>query len=94
VLEAATLHARAAFRRVVPGRLKPGWQMSHADGSMLGAESGTHGHLRPRRAARSFFLIAPRAAAGARLIDMPTSPDAPRRVGLSLSTADGKILLP
>ena len=101
VLDAATLHARGGFppASFVVG-LKPGWQMvSTLTGSMLAAgKGGTHGHLPDVPELRaSFFLIGPGVPAGRALglIDMrDVAPTLARRVGLSLSTADGKILLP
>jgi predicted AlkP superfamily pyrophosphatase or phosphodiesterase len=101
VLDAATLHARGGFppASFLVG-LKPGWQMvSTLTGSMLGGgKGGTHGHLPDLAELRaSFFLIGPGVPAGRALglIDMrDVAPTLARRVGLSLSTADGKILLP
>ena len=101
VLDAATLHARGGFppASFLVG-LKPGWQMvSTLTGSMLAAgKGGTHGHLPDVAELRaSFFLIGPGVPAGRALglIDMrDVAPTLARRVGLSLSTADGKILLP
>jgi len=101
VLDAATLHARGGFppASFLVG-LKPGWQVvSTLTGSMLGAgKGGTHGHLPDVAELRaSFFLIGPGVPAGRALglIDMrDVAPTLARRVGLSLSTADGKILLP
>ncbi|PYM84004.1 MAG: alkaline phosphatase family protein [Candidatus Rokuibacteriota bacterium] len=101
VLDAATLHARGGFppASFLVG-LKPGWQMvSTLAGSMLAAgKGGTHGHLPEVAELRaSFFLIGPGVPAGRALglIDMrDVAPTLARRVGLSLSTADGKILLP
>jgi predicted AlkP superfamily pyrophosphatase or phosphodiesterase len=101
VLDAATLHARGGFppASFLVG-LKPGWQMvSTLTGSMLGnGKGGTHGHLPDVAELRaSFFLIGPGVPAGRALglIDMrDVAPTLARRVGLSLSTADGKILLP
>ena len=101
VLDAATLHARGGFppASFLVG-LKPGWQMvSTLTGSMLGGgKGGTHGHLPDVADMRaSFFLIGPGVPAGRALglIDMrDVAPTLARRVGLSLSTADGKILLP
>src|SRR5207245_245534 len=101
VLAAATLHARGGFPAAsfLVG-LKPGWQMvSTLTGSMLAAgKGGTHGHLPDVAELRaSFFLIGPGVPAGRALglIDMrDVAPTLARRVGLSLSTADGKILLP
>ena len=101
VLDAATLHARGGFppASFLVG-LKPGWQMvSTLTGSMLAAgKGGTHGHLPDVAELRaSFFLIGPGVPAGRALglIDMrDVAPTLARRVGLTLSTADGKILLP
>ena len=101
VLDAATLHARGGFPTAsfVVG-LKPGWQMvSTLTGSMLGnGKGGTHGHLPDVPELRaSFFMIGPGVPAGRALglINMrDVAPTLARRVGLSLSTADGKILLP
>ena len=101
VLDAATLHARGGFPAAsfLVG-LKPGWQMvSTLTGAMLAAgKGGTHGHLPDVAELRaSFFLIGPGVPAGRALglIDMrDVAPTLARRVGLSLSTADGKILLP
>jgi predicted AlkP superfamily pyrophosphatase or phosphodiesterase len=101
VLDAATLHARGGFppASFLVG-LKPGWQMvSTLTGSMLGGgKGGTHGHLPDLAELRAaFFLIGPGVPAGRALglIDMrDVAPTLARRVGLSLSTADGKILLP
>ena len=101
VLDAATLHARGGFPAAsfLVG-LKPGWQMvSTLTGSTLAAgKGGTHGHLPDVAELRaSFFLIGPGVPAGRALglIDMrDVAPTLARRVGLSLSTADGKTLLP
>jgi len=101
VLDAATLHARGGFppASFLVG-LKPGWQIvSTLTGSMLaGGKGGTHGHLPDVAELRAaFFLIGPGVPAGRALglIDMrDVAPTLARRVGLSLSTADGKILLP
>ena len=101
MLDAATLHARGGFPAAsfLVG-LKPGWQMvSTLTGSMLaGGKGGTHGHLPDVAELRAaFFLIGPGVPAGRALglIDMrDVAPTLARRVGLSLSTADGKTLLP
>ena len=101
VLDAATLHARGGFppASFLVG-LKPGWQIvSTLTGSMLaGGKGGTHGHLPDVAELRAaFFLIGPGVPAGRALglIDMrDVAPTLARRVGLSLSTADGKTLLP
>ena len=80
--------------------LKPGWQtVSSLTGSVLStARGGNHGHLPDVPDLRaSFFLVGPGVPAGRALglIDMrDVAPTLARRVGLSLPTADGKVLLP
>jgi Type I phosphodiesterase / nucleotide pyrophosphatase len=101
VLDAEALRARGGFppAAFVVG-LKPGWQMSSSlSGAVLSAgKGGNHGHLPDVPDLRaSFFLIGPGvpAARALGLIDMrDVAPTLARRVGLSLPTADGKILLP
>jgi predicted AlkP superfamily pyrophosphatase or phosphodiesterase len=101
VLDAATLHARGGFPSAsfLVG-LKPGWQMaSPLTGSVLTpARGGNHGHLPDLPDLRaSFFVVGPGVPAGRALglIDMrDIAPTLARRAGLSLPTADGKILLP
>src|SRR5262249_38201102 len=101
VLDADALRARGGFppAAFVVG-LKPGWQMSSTlSGSVLSpGKGGNHGHLPdvPDLHA-SFFLVGPGVPAGRapRLLGLPCVPPPLRkRVGLSLPTADGKILLP
>jgi predicted AlkP superfamily pyrophosphatase or phosphodiesterase len=101
VLDAATLHARGGFPSAsfLVG-LKPGWQMaSPLTGAVLTpARGGNHGHLPDLPDLRaSFFVVGPGVPAGRALglIDMrDIAPTLARRAGLSLPTADGKILLP
>lgn len=101
VLDADALRDRGGFppAAFVVG-LKPGWQMSSSlAGSVLSpGKGGNHGHLPdlPDLHA-SFFLVGPGVPAGRALglVDMrDVAPTLARRVGLSLPTADGKILLP
>jgi predicted AlkP superfamily pyrophosphatase or phosphodiesterase len=101
VLDADALRARGGFPTAafVVG-LKPGWRMSTTPrGALLSkSQGGTHGHLPdlPDLHA-SFFLVGPGVPAGRALgvVDMrDIAPTLARRVGLSLPTADGKILLP
>jgi predicted AlkP superfamily pyrophosphatase or phosphodiesterase len=80
--------------------LKPGWRMSTTPrGPLLSkSQGGTHGHLPdvPDLYA-SFFLVGPGVPVGRALgvIDMrDIAPTLARRVGLTLPSADGKILLP
>jgi hypothetical protein len=102
VLDADTLHARGGYppAAFLVG-LKPGWQMSSSlTGSVLlsTGKGGNHGHLPDVPELRaSFFMVGPGVPAGHALglIDMrDVAPTLARRVGLSLPTADGKILLP
>jgi predicted AlkP superfamily pyrophosphatase or phosphodiesterase len=101
VLDADALHARGGFppAAFLVG-LKPGWQMSTAlAGSVLSTgRGGNHGHLPDVPELRaSFFLVGPGVPAGRALglIDMrDIAPTLARRIGLSLPTADGKVLLP
>jgi len=101
VLDADTLRDRGGFppAAFVVG-LKPGWQMSSSlAGSVLSpGKGGNHGHLPDLPDLRaSFFLVGPGVPAGRALglVDMrDVAPTLARRVGLSLPTADGKILLP
>jgi hypothetical protein len=101
VLDADVVHARGGYppAAFVVG-LKPGWQMSSSlGGSVLSAgKGGNHGHLPDVPDLRaSFFLVGPGVPAGRGLglIDMrDVAPTLARRVGLSLPTADGTILLP
>jgi predicted AlkP superfamily pyrophosphatase or phosphodiesterase len=101
VLDADALRTRGGFppAAFVVG-LKPGWQMSSSPtGSVLSSgKGGTHGHLPDVPDLRaSFFLVGPGVPAGRDLglIDMrDVAPTLARRAGLSLPTADGKILLP
>jgi len=101
VLDADALHARGGYppAAFVVG-LKPGWQMgSTLSGAVLSAgKGGNHGHLPDVPDLRaSFFLVGPGVPAGRALglIDMrDVAPTLARRAGLSLPTADGKILLP
>jgi len=101
VLDAATLHARGGFppASFLVG-LKPGWRMSSLLTGPVVSKSrgGTHGHLPDLPDLRaSFFLIGPGVPAGRSLglIDMrDIAPTLARRAGLSLPTADGKVLLP
>ena len=101
VLDADALRTRGGFPTAafVVG-LKPGWRMSTtARGPLLSkSQGGTHGHLPdlPDLHA-SFFLVGPGVPARRALgvVDMrDIAPTLARRVGLSLPTADGKILLP
>jgi Type I phosphodiesterase / nucleotide pyrophosphatase len=101
VLDTDALHTRGGFppAAYLVG-LKPGWQMSSAlSGAVLSTgKGGNHGHLPDVPDLRaSFFLIGPGVPAGRALglIDMrDVAPTLARRVGLSLPTADGKVLLP
>ena len=101
VLDADALRARGGFPTAafVVG-LKPGWRMSTTPRGPLLSKShgGTHGHLPDLRDLHaSFFLVGPGVPAGRALgvVDMrDVAPTLARRVGLTLPTADGKILLP
>jgi len=101
VLDADALRARGGFPTAafVVG-LKPGWRMSTTPRGPLRSKSqgGTHGHLPDLRDLHaSFFLVGPGVPAGRALgvVDMrDVAPTLARRVGLTLPTADGKILLP
>ena len=101
ILDADALRVRGAFPTAafVVG-LKPGWRMSATPrGPLLSkSQGGTHGHLPdlPDLHA-SFFLVGPGVPAGRALgvVDMrDVAPTLARRVGLTLPSADGKILLP
>jgi predicted AlkP superfamily pyrophosphatase or phosphodiesterase len=102
VLDAATLRERGGFPTAsfVVG-LKPGWQMaSTLRGALVSpaTKGGNHGHLPDVPDLRaSFFVVGPGVPAGHRLglIDMrDIAPTLARRAGMSLPTAEGKILLP
>ena len=102
VLEADLLHQRGGFPTAsfLVG-LKPGWRTgSSLTGPVRSTlkQGGTHGHLPDLPELRaSFFLIGPGVPAGRSLgiIDMrDVAPTLARRLGLTLPTADGKILLP
>lgn len=102
VLEADPLHARGGFppASFLVG-LKPGWQTAFAlTGPVLTTTKprGTHGHLPDLPELRaSFFAVGPGLPAGRSLglIDMrDIAPTLARRLGLTLPSADGKILLP
>jgi predicted AlkP superfamily pyrophosphatase or phosphodiesterase len=102
VLEADGLHQRGGFPTAsfLVG-LKPGWRTgSSLTGPVRSTlkPGGTHGHLPDLPELRaSFFLIGPGVPAGRSLgiIDMrDVAPTLARRLGLTLSSSDGKILLP
>ena len=102
VLEADVLHRRGGFPTAsfLVG-LKPGWRTgSSLTGTVRSTvkPGGTHGHLPDLPELRaSFFLIGPGvpAARSLGIIDMrDVAPTLARRLGLTLPTADGKILLP
>ena len=101
ILDADALRARGAFPTAafLVG-LKPGWHVATTPLSPLTSRGrgGQHGHLPdvPDLHA-SFFLVGPGVPAGRDLgvVDMrDVAPTLARRLGLSLPTADGKILLP
>lgn len=102
ILEAEELHKRGGYppASFFVG-LKPGWRTgSTVDGPLLSKlkVGGTHGALPdlPDLHA-SFFLVGPGVPAGKSLgtIDMrDVAPTLAHEVGLSLPSADGKILLP
>ena len=102
ILNAEELHKRGGFppASFFVG-LKPGWRTgSSLDGPVLSKVKvgGTHGAMPdlPELHA-SFFLVGPGVPAGRSLglIDMrDVAPTLAREMGLSLPTADGKILLP
>jgi predicted AlkP superfamily pyrophosphatase or phosphodiesterase len=101
-LEAEDLHKRGGYPTAsFFVALRPGWRTgSTADGPVLSKlkVGGTHGsipNLPDLRA--SFFLVGPSVPAGKSLgtIDMrDVAPTQAHELGLSLPTADGKILLP
>jgi predicted AlkP superfamily pyrophosphatase or phosphodiesterase len=102
VLEAEELHKRGGYP---PASffvsLKPGWRTGYtADGPVLSKvkPGGTHGQLPDVPDLRaSFFLVGPGVPAGRNLglIDIrDIAPTLAHLAGLSLPTADGKILLP
>jgi predicted AlkP superfamily pyrophosphatase or phosphodiesterase len=102
ILEAGDLHKRGGYPPVsfFVG-LKPGWKTgSTMDGPVLSKikVGGTHGALPDLPDLRaSFFLMGPGVPAGRSLgvIDMrDVAPTLARLAGLSLPSADGKILLP
>jgi predicted AlkP superfamily pyrophosphatase or phosphodiesterase len=102
ILEAEDLHKRGGYppASFFVG-LKPGWKTgSTMDGPVLSKlkVGGTHGALPDLPDLRaSFFLIGPGVPAGRSLgvIDMrDVAPTLARLAGLSLPSADGKILLP
>jgi len=102
ILEAEELHKRGGYppASFFVG-LKPGWKTgSTMDGPVLSKlkVGGTHGALPDLPDLRaSFFLIGPGVPAGRSLgvIDMrDVAPTLARLAGLSLPSADGKILLP
>jgi predicted AlkP superfamily pyrophosphatase or phosphodiesterase len=102
ILEAEDLHKRGGYPPVsfFVG-LKPGWRTgSTMDGPVLSKikVGGTHGALPDLPDLRaSFFLMGPGVPAGRSLgvIDMrDVAPTLARLAGLSLPSADGKILLP
>ena len=101
ILDADALRARGAFPTAafVVG-LRPGWHVATTPMAPLTSKGrgGQHGHLPdvPDLHA-SFFLVGPGVPAGCDLgvVDMrDIAPTLARRLGLSLPTADGKILLP
>jgi predicted AlkP superfamily pyrophosphatase or phosphodiesterase len=102
VLEAEELHKRGGYP---PASffvsLKPGWRTGYTvDGPVLSKvkPGGTHGQLPDVPDLRaSFFLVGPGVPAGRNLglIDIrDIAPTLAHLAGLSLPTADGKILLP
>ncbi len=102
VLEADELHKRGGYP---PASffvsLKPGWRTGYTvDGPVLSKvkPGGTHGQLPDVPDLRaSFFLVGPGVPAGRNLglIDIrDIAPTLAHLAGLSLPTADGKILLP
>jgi predicted AlkP superfamily pyrophosphatase or phosphodiesterase len=102
VLEAGELHERGGYppASFFVG-LKPGWKTGYTlDGPVLSKvkTGGTHGQLPDLPDLRaSFFLIGPGIPAGRSLglIDMrDVAPTLAHLAGISLPTADGKILLP
>lgn len=101
VLEADVLHARGGFPTAsfVVG-LKPGWQMASGftGGLVTKSHGGQHGHLPDVPDLRaSFLLVGPGVPAGRALgvIDMrDIAPTLAHRAGLTLPTADGRVLLP
>lgn len=102
VLEAEELHKRGGFPPAsFLVSLKPGWRTGYTpDGPLLSKTKpgGTHGELPDLPDLRSaFFLVGPGvpAARSLGLIDMrDIAPTLAHVAGLSLPTADGKILLP
>jgi len=102
ILEAEELHKRGGYppASFFVG-LKPGWRTGSApDGPALSKVKvgGTHGALPDLPDLRAaFFLVGPGVPAGRSLglIDMrDVAPTLAHEVGLSLPSADGKILLP
>jgi predicted AlkP superfamily pyrophosphatase or phosphodiesterase len=102
ILEAEDLHKRGGYppASFFVG-LKPGWRTgSTPDGPVLSKikVGGTHGALPDLPDLRAaFFLVGPGVPAGRSLgvIDMrDVAPTLAHEVGLSLPSADGKILLP
>jgi hypothetical protein len=102
VLDADELHKRGGYPTAsfFVG-LKPGWRTgSSLDGPVLSKvkPGGTHGGLPALPELRaSFFLVGPGVPAGRSLglIDMrDVAPTLAHVAGLSLTTADGKNLLP
>jgi predicted AlkP superfamily pyrophosphatase or phosphodiesterase len=102
ILEAEELHKRGGYppASFFVG-LQPGWRTASApDGPVLSKTKvgGTHGALPDLPDLRAaFFLIGPGVPAGRSLgvIDMrDVAPTLAHKVGLSLPSADGKILLP
>lgn len=102
VLEAEELHQRGGYRLAsFFVSLKPGWRTgSSLEGPVLSKvkPGGTHGELPDLPDLRaSFFLVGPGVPAGRSLglMDMrDVAPTLAHLAGLSLPTADGKILLP
>ena len=101
VLTTKDLRARGGFPTAsfVVG-LKPGWQLasSFTGGLVTKSAGGQHGHLPdvPDLHA-SFFLVGPGVPAGRSLgiVDMrDIAPTLARRAGLTLPSADGRVLLP
>jgi predicted AlkP superfamily pyrophosphatase or phosphodiesterase len=102
VLDADTLHRRGGFPTAsfLVG-LKPAWRAgSRLTGPVQspGRVLGTHGHLPDLPEMRaSFFVVGPGVPAGRSLgrVDMrDVAPTLARRIGLTLPSADGKILIP
>ena len=103
VLDADELHQRGGFPTAsFFVSLKPGWRTGFAlEGPVLSKTKtvgGTHGALPDLPDLRaSFFLVGPGVPAGRSLgmIDMrDVAPTLAHEVGLSMPSADGKILLP